>query len=40
MVKDALLSHRTDLTRAVEDMTDAVGYEAVEYMLRGAPPAR
>jgi nicotinamidase-related amidase len=38
MVKGALLSHRSDLTRTVEDMTDAVGYEAVEYMLRGAPP--
>lgn len=37
MVKGALLSHRGDLTRAVEDMTDAVGYDAVAYMLRGAP---
>jgi len=39
MVKDALLSHRADLTRAVEDMTDAVGYDAVKYMLLNAPPA-
>ncbi len=38
MVKDSLLSHRADLTRAVEDMTDAVPYGAVEYMLRNAPP--
>lgn len=38
MVKGALLSHRADLTRAVEDMTDAVGYEAVAYMLRDTPP--
>lgn len=40
MVKDALLSHRADLTRAVEDMTEAVGYEALSYMLLNAPPAR
>lgn len=40
MVKNALLSHRADLTRAVEDMTDAVGYEAVAYMLTTAPPSQ
>ncbi len=39
MVKDSLLSHRADLTRAVEDMTDAVPYGAVSYMLRNAPAA-
>lgn len=38
MVKNGLLSHRADLTRAVEDMTDAVGYDAVKYMLTKAPP--
>lgn len=40
MVNNALLSHRSDLTRAVEDMTEAVGYEALSYMLLNAPPAR
>jgi len=33
MVKNALLSHRTELTRSVEEITGAVSYEAVEYML-------
>lgn len=33
MVKDALISHRSDLTQSVEDITDAVGYEAIAYML-------
>jgi len=37
MVKSSLLSHRADLTRAVEDMTDAVPYDAVKYMLLNAP---
>jgi nicotinamidase-related amidase len=39
MVKSSLLSHRADLTRAVEDMTDAVPYDAVRYMLLNAPSA-
>lgn len=33
MIKDALISHRPDLTRSVEEITDAVGLDAVEYML-------
>ena len=36
MIKDAIMSHRPDLTRSVEEITDAVGFEAVEYMLLAA----
>lgn len=36
MVKDAIMSHRPDLTRAVEEITEAVGYEAMKYMLDNA----
>lgn len=34
MVKDAIMCHRTDLTRAVQDFTDAVGYDVVKFMLQ------
>lgn len=33
MVRNALLSHRSDLTRNVEEITEAVSYEAMAYML-------
>ena len=33
MVKDAIMSHRPDLTRAVEEITGAVDLDAVEYLL-------
>lgn len=33
MIKDALISHRADLTRSVEEITEAVGLDAVDYML-------
>jgi nicotinamidase-related amidase len=36
MIKDAIMSHRPDLTHSVEEITDAVGLEAVEYMLLNA----
>jgi nicotinamidase-related amidase len=36
MVKDALLSHRADLTRSVEEITEAVSYDAMDYMLLGS----
>jgi nicotinamidase-related amidase len=36
MVEDALISHRHDLTEAVEEITAAVNYKAIEYMLANA----
>jgi nicotinamidase-related amidase len=36
MVRNALLSHSAELTDAVEEITGAVGYGAIEYMLLGA----
>jgi hypothetical protein len=36
MVEDALISHRPDLTDAVEEITQAVNYKAIEYMLANA----
>ncbi len=36
MVRDGLISHKAELTESVEEMTGAVGYEAIEYMLAGA----
>jgi nicotinamidase-related amidase len=36
MVRDGLISHKAELTESVEEMTGAVGYEAIEYMLTGA----
>lgn len=36
MVRGGLISHRAELTDAVEEMTGAVGYSAIEYMLDGA----
>lgn len=36
MVEDALISHRPDLTDAVEDITGAVNYKAIDYMLANA----
>ena len=38
MVKDALLSHNAEFTNSIEDITDAVGYEAVKAMLENAMP--
>jgi nicotinamidase-related amidase len=36
MVRGGLISHKAELTDAVEEMTGAVGYGAIEYMLQGA----
>jgi len=36
MVRGGLISHKAELTDAVEEMTGAVGYGAIEYMLDGA----
>jgi nicotinamidase-related amidase len=36
MVRGGLISHKAELTDAVEEMTGAVGYRAIEYMLDGA----
>ena len=33
MVRDGLISHDAELTTSVEEMTGAVGYEAIAYML-------
>ena len=33
MVRDGLISHDAELTASVEEMTGAVGYEAIAYML-------
>ena len=33
MIKDALMSHRADLTRSVEEITEAVGFDAISYMV-------
>ena len=33
-VKDGMISHRTRYTRSVEDFTEAVGYDAIEVMLK------
>jgi len=38
MVKDAIMSHRPDLTRAVEEITGAVDYEIMVYMLELTKP--
>jgi nicotinamidase-related amidase len=37
MVRGALISHDVDLTRSVEEMTGAVGYKALAYMVEHAP---
>ncbi len=37
MIKGALLSHDTDLTGSVEEITGAVGFQALQYMLLNAP---
>jgi nicotinamidase-related amidase len=36
MVKDAVLSHKAEFTRSIEDIMDAVGYQAVKAMLENA----
>ncbi len=36
MVRDGLISHDAELTASVEEMTGAVGFEAIAYMLDGA----
>jgi nicotinamidase-related amidase len=36
MVRDGLISHKAELTESVEEITGAVGYEAIAYMLAGA----
>jgi nicotinamidase-related amidase len=36
MIKGALLSHNANFTHSVQDITDAVGYEAVKAMLENA----
>lgn len=36
MVRDALMSHKAALTESVEEMTGAVGYDAIAYMLDAA----
>ena len=36
MVRDGLISHKAALTDSVEEMTGAVGYEAIAYMLDAA----
>jgi nicotinamidase-related amidase len=36
MVRGGLISHKAELTASVEEMTGAVGYEAIAYMLAGA----
>jgi nicotinamidase-related amidase len=36
MVRGGLISHKSELTESVEEMTGAVGYEAIAYMLAGA----
>jgi nicotinamidase-related amidase len=36
MVRGGLISHKAELTESVEEMTGAVGYEAITYMLAGA----
>jgi nicotinamidase-related amidase len=38
MVKDAVMSHRTDLTRAVEEITEATSYDVVKYVLDRSKP--
>ncbi len=37
MVRNGLISHDADLTANVEEMTGAVGYGAIDYMLLNAP---
>ncbi len=37
MVRNGLISHDAKLTASVEEMTGAVGYGAIEYMLLNAP---
>lgn len=37
MVKNGLISHKAELTRSVEEITDAVGYRALKYMIENAP---
>lgn len=36
MVRNGLMSHKAALTESVEEMTSAVGYEAISYMLDAA----
>ena len=36
MVRNRLISHKAALTESVEEMTGAVGYEAIAYMLDAA----
>ena len=36
MVRGGLISHKAELTESVEEMTGAVGYEAIAYMLDAA----
>ena len=37
MVKNGLISHDSELTDGVEEITRAVGYGAIDYMLLNAP---
>ncbi len=37
MVRGGLISHKHSLTEAVEEMTGAVGYQAIRYMVAHAP---
>ena len=37
MVEHALISHDAELTRSVEEITGAVGYKALKYMVENAP---
>ncbi len=37
MVRGGLISHKHSLTEAVEEMTGAVGYQALRYMVAHAP---
>lgn len=37
MVKNGLISHDSELTDSVEEITRAVGYGAIDYMLLNAP---
>jgi nicotinamidase-related amidase len=39
MVRDGLISHKAALTESVEEMTGAVGYDAIAYMLDAATGA-
>jgi hypothetical protein len=39
MVKDAIMSHDPDYTNHVEEMFNAVGYDAVKLILESSGPA-